>query len=209
MHILFQVTQIKLNRYHRNSDVSSSQLERNIRKAYVCAVKILDIMDALAENAGAGMGNGKGQGRLNRVVEVATLKPEFSNPFVGYALVSAVDLITAKGKRAEIPALLKRIEVAKGVLNQLGMFWFEARVASRLVEKRIEELEEVLGWDEGGVSGVSGKVTMMSGAKVGDSGQGIWEMEESIERTGVASMDGVYKAPWGIWISATEGCKAD
>lgn len=195
IHTLYHTTQIKLNRYHRPGDVSASQLERNIRKAYTSARELLRIANTLAENMTME------QRHTIKPGEISPIKSEFSNPFAGYAIMNAIDLVSAKGRRIEAPKLLKALDGARAVLRQLENFWHSARTASRLMERRIEELEEIAGWNEerkmskGGVLDVDG------------TGRASWEMEESMEMGFAKGLDGVYKAPWKIWIGATEGCK--
>jgi len=204
MHTLFHTTQIKLNRFHRPSDVPPLQLERNISKAYTSARQLLAIADTLAESSTPR------QQHPGKPIEIPAAKTKFSNPFVGYALVSAVDLISAKGRRSEIPQLLKSFDGTKTVLSQLERYWHSARTASRLVDKRVEELEVLVGWDEERRQSVG--VGAIPGPGAGASARGgVWEMEDSIDRSALSStgIDGVFQASWEIWSSAMEACKTD
>jgi hypothetical protein len=186
MHTLYYTTSMKLNRYMQLSDLNASQIAHHVSVAKQHAETLLVIMDTLA---------------ARRTLMPSPLNPgehdasttKFASPFVGYSIISAIDILTAKVSLATLPTRLSSFSGAQSILAELATFWQSAKTQQALVLQRTRDLAELTrGRDEaGGAGAIGSKLGNMSG--VGrDLGNGGFEMSEAIEKTFSRDYDCVY-----------------
>jgi hypothetical protein len=186
MHTVYHTTAMKLNRYIQHSVLSRPQLQHHISVAQHHAESLLAIMDTLAS-------------RRSPVPSSPTnptdLPAKFSSPFVGYSIISAIDILTAKVPTSSISTRLASFSGAQTILAELALFWQSAKNQQALVIQRIRNLAELAaGRDEASRAGAIGFKFGAMGAMVRDnnSGEGIFEMREAIEKTFAKDHDCVY-----------------
>jgi hypothetical protein len=176
MHTMYHTTAMKLNRYIKHSTLSRPQLHHHVSLARDHAEALLAIMDTLARGRSSAPSN------PDSVVGIHT---KFSSPFVGYSIVSAIDILTAKFPISSISTRLASFGGAQTILADLAVFWQSAKNQQALVIQRIRELAELTaGRDERSGAGAIGfKFRSMGLVTRESSGEGIFEMREAIERT--------------------------
>ena len=185
MHTVYHTTAMKLNRYIQHSVLSRPQLQHHTSLAQHHAESLLVIVDTLAS-------------RRSPVPSSPTsptdMPPKFSSPFVGYSIVSAIDILTAKVPISSISTRLASFSGAQTILAELALFWQSAKNQQALVIQRIRDLAELAaGRDEAGGAGSIGYKFGAMGAVVREStGEGIFEMREAIEKTFSRDHDCVY-----------------
>lgn len=186
MHTLYHTAAMKLNRYMQRSTLSPSQVVHHVSISKQHAETILVIMDTLAARHPS-MPSPVSQSEQSAAIN------KFSSPFVGYSIISAIDILTAKVSLAGLPTRLSSFSGAQSILSELTLFWHSARTQQALVLQRIRDLAELsTGRDEAGGAGAIGfKFAKLSG--VGrDTGDGMFEMRDAIEKTFSRDYDCVY-----------------
>lgn len=130
LHTLYHCTMMKLNRHARYDRMQPQQIDRNVRCAYDHACKTLDMMKAIAKQ--------------NRSVKGGNFGFAISSPFTGFAILTAMDILTATGSMADLLNPGSRsIELLAGgidVMTELSEHWSSAKTQLKLVENRFEDL---------------------------------------------------------------------
>jgi len=175
MHNIYQATATKLNRYIQVSALSKQQIVHHTSMAREHAVALLKIIDTLVECRTTSSPAFAGEGSEART--------KFSSPFTGYAIVSAIDVLTAKVSQSSIPELLSSLNGAKTILAELALFWQSAKNQEALVTQRTRILSE-LASDKGD------QFIFSSVARKTDSGA--IEMLEALEKVFPREFDCVY-----------------
>jgi len=175
MHTVYHTTAMKLNRYIQKSALTGVQLNHHMSIARQHAEDILGMMDILA-----GSRSIPSPVSVNENASAAT---KFSSPFVGYSIISAVDILTAKFKLAMIPTRLASFSGAQSILAELALFWQSAKNQQALVLQRVGDMAELTtGKDMSGGTGAIG--FKINHATVGrENAEGFFEMREAIEKT--------------------------
>lgn len=133
LHVLHHFLLMKLNRCMRHP-LARDLTPRNIRACHHHAHSILSIMRA-AQNA------------RRDTIHPRTGQPtrfEFTVPFPGYAALSAVDIIGAGGPDSTLGPTLEGITSGLECLRELAQYWNSAVEQSRLGERRLLQLKNVL-----------------------------------------------------------------
>ena len=188
MHTVYHTTAMKLNRYIQHSILSRPQLQHHISLAQHHAESLLVIMDTLASRRSPVPSSPTSQ---------AELPPKFSSPFVGYSIVSAIDILTAKIPISSISTRLASFSGAQTILAELALFWQSAKNQQALVIQRIRDVAELAaGRDEAGGAGAIGFKFGVMGAVVREAGnnggEAIFEMREAMEKTFAMDHDCIY-----------------
>ncbi|KAF2816212.1 uncharacterized protein BDZ99DRAFT_494075 [Mytilinidion resinicola] len=131
LHALYHATQMRMNRYARIATFSPSTLRRNTYRANKSATKFIRIAQALAPAT-----------RLDRR---PNSPPEYilTTPFSGYALMLAVDIVSAGGAIAGLPALVESIGTGLPAVAELADFWASAKVQHKAISLRLKQLAEI------------------------------------------------------------------
>lgn len=182
MHSLYHITHIKLNRYVSPELLTAVQLEHNIRTAHGHADAVLRLLDNFAAVG----------------VKVKDFDmPMCSSPFVGYAVISAVDILSAKGTMSALAGLPGRFRGATRVMGELAQFWQSARNQKEMMAARVVDLCRVEeGWRDGSVVKVEGD---------GTDAEKKWAMLVPLERTFAMVNDCIYATGFGPWERALGG----
>jgi hypothetical protein len=172
---------MKLNRYIQHSVLSRPQLQHHISVAKHHAESLLVIMDTLAS-------------RRSPVPSSPTspidLPAKFSSPFIGYSIVSAIDILTSKVSISSISNRLASFSSAQTILGEIALFWQSAKNQQAQVIQRIRDLAELAARDEAGGAGAIGFKSGVMGATARD--EGIFDMREPIEKTFAKDHDCIY-----------------
>jgi hypothetical protein len=181
MHAVYHTTAMKLNRYIQHSVLFRPQLQHHISVAKHHAESLLVIMDTLAS-------------RRSPVPSSPTspidLPAKFSSPFIGYSIVSAIDILTSKVPISSISNRLASFSSAQSILGEIALFWQSAKNQQAQVIQRIRDLAELAARDEAGGAGAIGFKSGVMGATARD--EGIFEMREPIEKTFAKDHDCIY-----------------
>jgi Fungal specific transcription factor domain len=138
IHSLYQSTQMKLNRHVSPDIPPPEQLEANVRRAHHHAEALMQIADSLTKRYIT-----TGEGTALKVND--GLIP-FLSPFIGFAIVNAVDTLSAKGYLSRLPES-PLIQSAIRVLDDLAKYWQSARSQRKLVSTLLADLiADPIGW---------------------------------------------------------------
>ena len=132
MHIMYHMSMIRLNRYMRHG-VMADSTSRNIRTANDHGHRILQLMTAL---------------HLARREIVAPSECQapvctFTTPFPGYAILSAIDIVSAGGLDSNLRSTLDEIDGSLGCLRELAPIWSSSKEQLRACEKRFYQLKNI------------------------------------------------------------------
>lgn len=139
LHTIYHSTIIKLNRHIRHAHLSAASVTRAIRAATHHSLQLLEIMQTLS--------NVERQKVFTSTPSQAhqqQLKIPFSTPFAGYAILVAMDVISAAGS-LDPDALTNTFRIMNGglkVIEELSQFWASARAQRKVIRRRVEQLAE-------------------------------------------------------------------
>lgn len=209
LHTLYHSAQMRLNRNVRPDAIPSEQLEHYIRTTHSHAEAVLLMADKLAPFLS----------KSNNSSGSAEVDVAFSAPLIGYAIIHAIDIITAKGYISDLPLLYSKLRGATAVVTYLAKFWHSARSQKELLVARNADLiAGPAGW-----KGFFGERTFAvvnkdedhgDECKEGDGGgpqvegrsqklrKGTYEMKAAIEQTLVRDHDCIYAVDLEIWNKA-------
>ena len=179
MHTVYHTASMKLNRYIQRSILTAAQLHHHVTIAKLHAEDVLSMMDVFV-----GCRSINSPANVNKTLSGQV---KLSSSFLGYAIVSAVDILTANFKLATIPSVLASFRGSKTVLAELATFWQSARDQQALVLQRIEDLA---GLTAEPASALGFKSINQSAAR--DTADGTYEMREAIEKTYSRNCDCFY-----------------
>lgn len=178
MHAIYHVTHAKLNRYTCPAAVASFTLQGHVRAAHQHAAAVL----RLAETLGA---------RAARQPGSAAARRRFASPYFGFVIVAAVDIVSAKGRLADIPALRARVDGARRVVDELAGFWHSARLQREQIAARLDALAALP------LGAGPGEATV-------DAERGAFEMRCGMDGVARSGNDCVYAVGLEAWAKATE-----
>lgn len=133
MHALYHTTIMKLHRYIKPYNLEQSQRIRYVSIAEEHAKSLLDITNIVAK---------RGESTAMRSPS-SNISIEFTSPYVGHAIVSAVDILSAKPRIASIPSIIESFSGARAVLIEIAQFWQTARTQEALISQRVSGLTEI------------------------------------------------------------------
>ncbi|KAH8805951.1 fungal-specific transcription factor domain-containing protein [Xylogone sp. PMI_703] len=160
MHAMYYISQMRLHRFHDGAPLPPNQVSSRIA--------------TVREHAHTFVG-------FIAVVSARRLSPHTAlcAPFVGFAIASAVDVLTANFVPSSLPQLLTSLKGAQVVLSELAQTWQSARNQQAQVGQRIRELVEISkrgpARNADGTSGVKGVYSV--------SRTGMVYMENAIDNT--------------------------
>lgn len=137
LHAIYHSAIIKLNRNIRHALLSSSIISRNIQAAFDHARQLLETLQMI--------------GRTTYGVQTSSHLTEdeahpvaiaYSTPFVGYAIFSAVDVLSAGGSLKTYASTIALMESGLIVFEKLNRFWASARQQSKAIRWRLDRLTE-------------------------------------------------------------------
>ncbi|EKD13424.1 uncharacterized protein L3040_002719 [Drepanopeziza brunnea f. sp. 'multigermtubi'] len=186
MHTVYHTTAMKLNRYVQQYILSQAQLAHHVAVAKQHAEDLLKIMDTLAICRASSASFGP--------IDTHT---RFSSPFVGYGIISAVDILTAKtAAPAAIPSRLASLRGSQAILAELALFWHSSKNQQALVQQRVADLDDLArarGEAGGARAGVGGRGIDHHLASIfRETADGGFEMREAMEKTFSRDHDCIY-----------------
>ncbi|GFF45182.1 uncharacterized transcriptional regulatory protein C1327.01c [Aspergillus udagawae] len=137
IHLLYHATMMKLNRHARGQDYRAEFVSRQVRMARTHAAETLRISLALAHYMGE-------YDAPRIAMDSAPWQATILNPFLGYVILSAVDILSAAGLVVDMPECVKLIRGGLDVVKELGRFWESSLPLVSLIETRLEPLMEIL-----------------------------------------------------------------
>lgn len=162
LHSVYHTTTIKLNRYIQKSVFSAAQLAHHVSTAKQFAMSFLNILDTLAST--------------NSTTSRSTPR-KFSSPFVGYSIVAAIDVVSAKFPLTATKSVLNSLNGAQTIIGELALFWQSGRFQSGMIQKRIGDLTEL-------AASLDDPSRANFRKTVGeDTADGLFEMTTAIEKT--------------------------
>jgi hypothetical protein len=166
MHSIYHMAHIKLNQCLRHAEMPDA-VTRNIREAHSHAQKQLRMVGALSKAKREYFFEGKPADFICSV------------PIVGYATLSASDIVGAGGPESNVVSTLELIDGGVLCLRELATHWDCARDQLRVCTKRFYEIQNVV---------KSGHQKLESGAWLGKN----WGMDSPIERDLKSEDDCIY-----------------
>lgn len=146
LHTVYHATIMKLNRNIRHAHLSSAGVKRSLHEARHHALQLLEILQTLSKAE-----------RPKAITSVPTqmdqqqqLRIPFSTPFAGYAVLTAIDILSAGGS-LEPTAFTSILSIMNGglsVIEELSQFWSSARAQCKAIRRRIAQLAEEATRDE-------------------------------------------------------------
>lgn len=145
LHTIYHATIMKLSRDIRHTTLSTTSITRAMREATQHALQLLEMMQTLS-NADRPKGLTSTPSHFHQ----RQLKIPFSTPFAGYAILIAVDILSAGGS-LDPASLTKTFTIMNGglkVVEELSQFWASARAQRKAIRRRVEKLAESATADE-------------------------------------------------------------
>ncbi|KAI9822676.1 MAG: hypothetical protein M1827_000395 [Pycnora praestabilis] len=128
MHAMYHVTLMNLNRSVHPKRLERSLTDRNIQEANDHAYQTLYLM--------------RDVDRLLRDKDFSNTNCTLSNPFIGYAVTAAIEIISVVGTRDQIPSVLGLVNGALPVMEGLSTIWASAKGQLTSILNRLQELPE-------------------------------------------------------------------
>lgn len=185
MHFIFHVTQAKLNRYVKRETASLQQLQSSFRLAHQHSDMILHMSDIVASHAS---------------------RP-FASMYCGYAIVVAIDILTAKGRLKDIPQLRSRLEGSRAILSDLAAFWYSGRKQDETIARRVNTLamiERDAIFNRLSAANVDSDSNRNTQEFSVNTELGFYEMKISLDTAVRAVDDGIYGVGWDMWTKALD-----
>lgn len=209
LHTLYHGAQMRLNRNVCPDAVHSEQLEHHIRTAHSHAEAVLLMADKLAPFLS----------QPKSISGSEEVDVDFSAPFIGYAIIHAIDILTAKGYISSLPLLYSKMRGATAVVTYLAKYWHSAKNQKELLVARNADLiAGPAGWKgffgERDFAVVNKDENHGDEGKEGDGGgppikggsqklrKGTYEMKTAIDQTLVRDHDCIYAVDLEIWDKA-------
>ncbi|KAJ4419680.1 hypothetical protein N0V85_000927 [Neurospora sp. IMI 360204] len=128
MHLIYHLTMVKAHRHiHPRFSTSSMQRPEHAHIARTNAHQLLGLVCTVANHIRA-TGSPSPAG--------ASMPP----PFTSFAVLEALDVLSAEGHIRELPGLIDGFAIARSVLEILGMVWEDARAHKTILDHRLDRL---------------------------------------------------------------------
>ncbi|KAE8355740.1 hypothetical protein BDV28DRAFT_23878 [Aspergillus coremiiformis] len=135
IHLLYHATLMKLNRHARQRSLPEATIDWHVHTTRNHAAEILRISLTLMRYASE-----YEPSRL--VMEPVTAKGTILSPYLGYVIVSAVDVLSAGGLMVDIPETITLIRGGLEAVKELSRFWAGSVPLVSLIEGRLEAMLE-------------------------------------------------------------------
>lgn len=128
MHLIYHLTMVKAHRHiHPRLSTSSLQRFEHARIARTNAHQLLALVCTVA----------------NHIRATSTTGPDGTSmppPFTSFAVLEALDVLSAEGPIQNLLGLIDGLTVARSVLEILGMVWEDARAHRAILDHRLDRL---------------------------------------------------------------------
>jgi len=136
-HLIYQDTLLKLNRYVRHEDLHAVTVDRFISRARHHAVEILQICLTFSQYVSEYGSSGSG-------AELGSFQSMVFNPFVGYMVLSATDVLSAAGPMSGLVDTINLIQGGLDMVRGLSRHWQGMFPLASLIEQRLNAMLESL-----------------------------------------------------------------
>ncbi|RAH48420.1 Zn(II)2Cys6 transcription factor [Aspergillus brunneoviolaceus CBS 621.78] len=158
IHLVYHATLMKLNRHGRHQSIRAEVVSQHIHAARTHAADILRMTKALVQYAT--------EYEPTRILmEPSSAKGAILNPFLGYVILSAIDIISAAGRLVELRECLALIQGGLEAVKELARFWGSALALATLIQERLDTLSACLA----SPTQTEGKVAFLSNSASLDS----------------------------------------
>lgn len=137
IHLLYHATLMKLNRHARYQNLPDSMVDRYIHTTRSHAVEVLRICLALLRYASEYESS-------RMVMDTTPQRGTILNPFMGYVILSAVDVLSAGGLMVEISECMNLIRGGLAAVRELSRFWDGSIPLVGVIESRLESMAACL-----------------------------------------------------------------
>ncbi|KAK3955378.1 hypothetical protein QBC32DRAFT_311165 [Pseudoneurospora amorphoporcata] len=128
MHLIYHLAMVKAHRHiHPRFSTSSLQRSEHACIARTNAHQLLGLVCTVANHIRA-TGNAGPDG--------TSMPP----PFTSFAILEALDVLSAEGHIQDLPGLVDGLAIARSVLEILGMVWEDARAHKTILDHRLDRL---------------------------------------------------------------------
>ncbi|KAI9830038.1 MAG: hypothetical protein M1819_005868 [Sarea resinae] len=187
IHAFHHITLMRLHRHVRPALLSHDHILRNLRASISHARNFLNMMALLSEES-----------RASRLPEEHNKSLSLSStPFVGFAILAAADILTARGPMARCTETLQLVNGGLTVVHELASVWASAKGQTKALVSRIAELGTCL------LSGDEQNKRNPGREREGESQLtskegGMFKCKAPLETTYPLDSDLVYSAPVGL-----------
>ncbi|KAJ5381391.1 uncharacterized protein N7496_003819 [Penicillium cataractarum] len=133
IHMFYHATLMKLYRHARYQSLRSEVLIQYIHRARYHAVETLRIALAVVQYAHDVQAS-------RSTADPSSPNVTLLSPFLGYVVLSAVDVLSAGGMVAELPDCISFINGAYGMVQLLGRHWDSSISLANLIKKRLDSM---------------------------------------------------------------------
>jgi hypothetical protein len=191
---LYRSAQMKLNRHVNPNILSPEQLGTHVRRAHLHAEAMLQMADSLTNQHIT-------TSRDTALKDKGGPTP-FSSPFIGFAIFSAVDTLSAKGYLSKLPEFPLRMRGAMRILDDLAEYWQSARNQKELVSTRLADLIVGPGGWKGPFETRNSRNFMIIDKEGEGGGDGVYLMETAMETSFARADDCIYGVGMDAWVAA-------
>ncbi|KAE8144662.1 hypothetical protein BDV25DRAFT_134476 [Aspergillus avenaceus] len=135
IHLLYNATLMKLNRHARHRSLPDATIDWHVHTTRNHAAEILRLSLTVMRYASE-----YEPSRL--VMEPATARGTILSPYLGYVILSAVDVLSAGGLMVDMPETVTLIRGGLEAVKELGRFWAGSAPLVSLIETRLDVLTE-------------------------------------------------------------------
>ncbi|RAL09196.1 Zn(II)2Cys6 transcription factor [Aspergillus homomorphus CBS 101889] len=137
IHLVYHATLMKSNRHARHRSMRVEAISQHIHAARTHAADILRMAKALVRYAS--------EYEPTRIlVEPSSAKGAILNPFLGYVILSAIDVISAAGRLVELRECIALIQGGLEAIKELTRFWGSTLALATLIQERLDSLTACL-----------------------------------------------------------------
>ncbi|KAL4777981.1 hypothetical protein BJX76DRAFT_363165 [Aspergillus varians] len=135
IHLLYHAALLKLNRYARSQLLRPGMAKKYVHTARNHAAEILRTALALERYA-------SDYNVSPMTADPVAPKGTLLNPFLGYVILSAVDVLSAGGLMVDLPECINLIRGGLEVVRELSCFWGSTKPLVSLIETRLGSMAE-------------------------------------------------------------------
>lgn len=146
LHTLYYATIIKLNRNIRYAHLSAPCVARNIRAAIKHAWQLLQMMQTfqVAQHERTSPSPSLSPKARHQEPQTSCSLLAGSTPFAGYAIFTAIDILSAGGslERESFTSMMKAMKAGLDIVDELSQCWASATAQRKAIRRRIEVLAQ-------------------------------------------------------------------
>jgi hypothetical protein len=126
LHTLYHTALMKLNRHAALDELEEGSLDRNLRAAQYHARELLKVIHTLSQ--------------LHHGPPITGFERILFTPFQGYAILSAVDILTSVGTLVDLRSDIQLAQSSLYVVQELSKYWASAQEQLKMITVRVEEM---------------------------------------------------------------------